>query len=160
MASVALDRGKAKITIDMRKSLRVVKVVTGKRVARPLEWYLQHRWKKKTDQLRFDVSLSEFNDIEKNLHRRVGYMQSGWNSALKRFKAKIPPWVSNKNGKGSVVLRSFGYKFSVIARNEVSSIRSVKDMQRRIDWVSKIHKKRVEKASAMQAKAVLERMFK
>lgn len=160
VASLALERGKARITIDMRKSLRVVKAVTGKRIARPLEWYLQHRWKRKTDQLRFDVSVNEFNDIEKQLHRRVGYMQSGWNNALKRFKAKIPAWVANKNGRGSVAIRTVGYKFSVIAKNEVAAIRSVQDMQRRIDWVSKIHKKRLERASAMQAKAVLERMFK
>ena len=86
-------------------------------------------------------------------------MQSGWNPVLKHVKAKIPTWVSNKNGKGTVDVKYTASKISILAKNQVSSVRQIKDIQRRIDWVSRIYKKRVERDAVKQAKPVLERMF-
>lgn len=160
LASVALTRGKAKITVDMRKSLRVVQNVFGKRLSLPLSWYLENRWKKTGSQVKFDVTLSEFKNVEHELQRRVGYMQSGWNSALKKFGASVPSWVSNKNGPGSVFVEKTIKKMIVKAENKVAAIRSVQDMQRRIDWVSKIHKKRLERASAIEGNKILKETFK
>ena len=160
VASLALNRGKAKITIDLQKSFRVVKKVLGKRAASPLDLYLSQRWKKGGPKLKFEVSLSEFRDVERELQSRVGYMQSGWNHALQRFKAKVPPWVANKNGPGTVAVRKTASKMIVTAENKVAGIRSVEDMQRRIDYVSRKHKQRLERASAVQAKTILEDFFK
>jgi len=160
LASVALTRGKAKITVDMRKALRVVQTVFGKRLSLPLAWYLEQRWKKNGSQVKFNVTLSEFTNIEQELHRHVGYMQSGWNSALKKFGATVPFWVANKNGPGSVFVEKTMTKMIVKAENKVASIRSVKDMQRRIDWVSKMHKKRLESASVIAGNKILTEAFK
>lgn len=160
VASLALNRGKAKITVDMRKSFQVVQKVFGKRVSTPFAWYLNQRWKRTGSQVRFQVNLSEFRDIERELQSRVGYMQSGWNHALERFNAKIPPWVVNKNGAGSVMVSKTFTKMIVTAENKVASIRSVSDMQRRIDYVSKIHKKRLERASLIQGNKILTEAFK
>jgi len=160
VASLALDRGKAKITVDMLKAFRVVNKVTGTRLANPLNWYLGQRFKKGRSVVKFEVSLSEFKDIERMLHARVGYMQSGWNAALVRFNAAIPSWVKSKNGPGSIVVQKTMTKMVCLAKNEVSEIRNINDMQRRIDYVSKKHKQRLERAALIKGDKILKENFK
>lgn len=159
VASLALDRGKAKITVDMLKAFKVVSKVTGFRVKAPLNWYMERRFKRGGSVVKMEVSLSEFRDIERYLQARVGWMQSGWNAALVRFKAAIPSWVKNKNGPGSVVVQKTLTKMICSAKNEVKQIKNINDMQRRIDYVSKKHKQRLERVSLMKGEQILKENF-
>jgi hypothetical protein len=87
-------------------------------------------------------------------------MQSGWNAALVRFNAAIPSWVKSKNGPGSIVVQKTMTKMVCLAKNEVSEIRNINDMQRRIDYVSKKHKQRLERAALIKGDKILKENFK
>lgn len=160
VASVALNKGKAAITIDLHNSFRVVQKVTGKQLSAPFEWYLNRPKFRGKARVKFNVTLSQFKDIEKKLQTRVGYMQSGWNGVLRHFNAAIPGWVSNKNGIGSFIVRKAFDRMIIKAENKVRSIKDIDDMQRRIDYVSKKAKKKLEAASNKVAKSELGKIFR
>jgi hypothetical protein len=161
VGTVALARGKAAITIDLYKAFRVTSKVVGKKVAAPLDWYIKHRNSKGhfSGKLRLEISVDQFRAMERELHRRVGWMQSGWNSALTKFGVSNPGWVKNKNGSGSVSISKSVNKMVITAKNNVSTVQSVDDMQRRLDFVSKVHKKKLEKAAAIKAQKAIDSLF-
>lgn len=161
VASLAFNRGKASIDIDLNKAFRVVQKVTGKTVAAPFAWYLNQRNSSGRFSVRVkaDITLGDFQKIQKELHRRVGWMQSGWNSALNRVGGKIPNWVKDKTGPGTVIIQKSVTAMTITARNDVRQIRSVNDMQRRIAYVEKRHKQRLEKAALKTADKALNQMF-
>jgi hypothetical protein len=161
VASLALSRGKAAITLDLHKAFRVVQKVSGVKVNAPLNWYLNQRNSngRFAGKVRVNVTLSQFRDIEKELHSRVGYMQSGWNQVLQRFNAKIPGWVKNKNGPGGYIIRKTIDRMIVKAENKVKSVSSVNDMQRRIDYVSKKTKQKLEEQSKKIGEKQLKQIF-
>lgn len=161
VGSIALQRGKAAITVDLYKAFRVVQKVSGVKLNAPLQWYLKQRNSKGrfAGKVRVEIPLPEFREIERQLHSRVGWMQSGWNVALKRFGGKIPSWVSNKNGPGSVTVEKSTTRMIITAKNDVRSIGSISDMQRRINFVQKKHMQNLERRALRKADQALKEAF-
>lgn len=161
VASLQLQKGKAAITVDLYKAFRVVNKVTGVRTSAPLDWYLRQRNAKGrfAGQVKFTVSVAEFREIQRELHSRVGYLQSGWNHALQRFNGTIPGWVRNKNGLGTVSVDKGATKMIVTAENKVKTVNGIADMQRRIDWVSKKHKRKLEADALKIGEQQLQNIF-
>ena len=161
VASVAFARGKATIDVDLYKAFRVTQKVTGFKLKAPLDWYLRQRNSKGRfgGHYKADISLPDFRKIQQELYARIGWMQSGWNSALAKFGSKIPSWVANKNGPGSLNIDRSRTRMIVTAQNNVRSIRAVDDMQRRINFVEKLHKKRLERLALRQADQALKETF-
>ena len=161
VASVAFARGKATIDADLYKAFRVVSKVAGGNVAAPFEWYLKHRNSRGrfSGKIRMTVSVQQFQAIRAELHRRIGWMQSGWNSALKKFSAPSPSWAKNKSAQGSVAVVRSRTKFSVTAKNSVKTISAVSDMKRRVDFVSRKYAKRVEASALNNGNKLLKRLF-
>jgi hypothetical protein len=161
VASVAFARGKAAINIDLRKAFLVSSKIAGKQLSSPLQWYLSQRNARGrfSGKIKAQISLREFSSIQQNLFKRIGYTQSGWNAALNKFQAKIPDWAKSKSAAGSLVVKKSKGKIIAIAKNEARTIGGISDMQRRIDWVSKLHKKRLEKAAQEKATKLLREIF-
>lgn len=161
VASVAFAKGKAAINIDLRKAFSVTRKVAGSKLTAPLEWYLSQRNARGrfSGKVKAEISLREFSNIQQNLFKRIGYTQSGWNMALNKFQAKIPDWAKSKSAPGSLVVMKSKGKIVAVAKNEARTIRGINDMQRRIDWVSKLHKRRLEKAAQEKATKLLREIF-
>jgi hypothetical protein len=161
VASVAFARGKAAISVDLRKAFLVSAKVSGVKLNAPLQWYLSQRNSRGrfAGKIKAQIDLREFQSIQQNLFRRIGYMQSGWNMALNKFQAKIPSWAKDKSAPGSVLVTRAKGKIITLAKNDAKTIRSVNDMQRRKDWVTKLNKKRLEKAASEKAMKLLKEIF-
>jgi hypothetical protein len=161
VASVAFARGKATIDADLYKAFRVVSKVAGGNVAAPLNWYLKRRNSKGrfSGTVRMTISAQQLQAIRTKLHKRIGWMQSGWNPALKKFNASIPAWAQNKSAPGSVSVIKSQTKFAVIAKNSVKTISAVSDMNRRVNFVSQKYAKRIDAAALNGGNQLLKRLF-
>jgi hypothetical protein len=161
VASLAFARGKATIDADLYKAFRVVSKVAGGNAAAPLNWYLKRRNSKGrfSGRVRITISAQQFQAIRAKLHKRIGWMQSGWNPALKKFNASIPAWAQNKSAPGSVSVIKSQAKFAVIAKNSVKTISAVTDMKRRINFVSAKYAKRIETDALNTGNRLLKRLF-
>ena len=161
VASLALGKGKAAINIDLNKAFRVVQKVSPLAFKPTLAWYLHQRNSQGRyyGKVKAEISLEEFRKIQIDLHRRVGWMQSGWNHALNRVGGTIPTWVKNKSGPGTVVVQKTATSITISARNNVNQLRGINDMNRRIAYVERKHKKRLEKAALVEADKTLKEVF-
>jgi len=105
------------------------------------------------------ISAQQFQAIRTKLHKRIGWMQSGWNPVLKKFNASIPAWAQNKSAPGSVSVVKSQTKFAVIAKNSVKTISAISDMNRRVGFVSQKYAKRIDAAALNNGNRLLKRLF-
>jgi hypothetical protein len=171
VGSVDLSRGKAAIDVDLGRAFvvtarGVVDALPGGDVtkqlagAAALSWYeRQRRNGRFTGRVKMVIDRNSLNNIRTALHRRVGYLLSGWNAAAARFRVQPPSWVSGKAGRGTVQVSRTSSRLAINAANQVNYAGGIPGMQRRMDAAGRIIAARMERKAAAAAEKAMQQQI-
>ena len=104
------------------------------------------------------VDASALRAFQKKTLALVGLLAGGWNASAEKLGVKLPAWVArHATSRGSVVIKTNGYNFSITLNNEVKFVGGVKDYERRLEWAVKQQAKKMDRQCDFLLKRALRR---
>jgi len=178
VGSVDFSRGKATIDVDLGRAFVVTakgavstlagKKAAGKAVSKllsaadtdPQSWYEKQRTNGRfRGRVKMQIDAPTLEMIRRNLHSRVGYLQSGWNAAAQRFRVPTPSWISGKSGRGSINVTRTSNKLQIRAENQVNYAGGIQGMQRRLNFAAEVVAKKMERESKEAAEKGMQKII-